>query len=203
MFARLTSQRVVKNALVTTTKRFRGNHPPSEHPYFDETNPLYTKWAYTRFTPNSTYGDKFAHPMNYQGHVPVTPTKFTDSNFKGGAPEYLYRAPNYPTVYFISAIFAAGFTTYVSIYATQRWLLSNGGFILPLKAVPQHFSKTYTDIVQLQGGRYITGVSNNDGKVRKNVYETQEFQTKLQEYITKRNNDPNFTPPKPRPLQLL
>jgi hypothetical protein len=173
---------VTPSKLTTTTKRFAGNHPPAEHPYFDEFSPIYNRWAYTRITPNSTYGDKFPHPMNYQGHVPVTPTQFSGPNYDGA---FLYEARpvNAPLLYFVSSVTLSLATMWVTAYLTQKLLLARDGINIKW----DRFNPLMKQSIRLQGMAPILAYYGPSPREYKTIYDTEEFQSKLQAFLEKRN----------------
>lgn len=188
MFCRLTQvarkAAVVKlptSKLFTPKRAFSEIHPPAEHPYFGKQSPLFTKWAYTRDTPNSTFADKFQHPMNYQGHVPVTPTSFSSSNFEGGAFMYEFRPSNTPLLFFVSALATSYVSFVLTSYAVFDFMLKHGDIYMPIAQIPHVHQRFWNAFVLLQGGQHIDKYSST--AETKNIYETDEFQAKLAAFV--------------------
>lgn len=170
-------------ATVAASKRqFGGFHAPAENPILQRETPLLRPWAYTRDTANTTYADKFPHPMNYQGHVPVTPTKFSPSNFENGAFEYNPRVVNAPTTYFFAAIATSLLTAYFAAVTTEAILINNGRFAIDL-GMTNTPAKFWHYIVRMQQGSNLDSLKQQDYK---NIYETEEFNNQLQQYVKQR-----------------
>jgi len=185
------AQSNLKTILLTQQKRaFGANHPPAVHPYFGEQSPLYTPYAYTKTTPNSTYGDKFPHPMNYQGEVTVTPKSFTIDDLEHGIPVHVpdARVPNTPLLYILGAFLVLPFIGILSAQFTADLLLSSKPIQaqqLPWYFKPNTSTLLLRDIVLLQGHENTKYLNRLNGV--KNVYQTDEFQQKLQEYLASRS----------------
>lgn len=173
-------------SLNTTPKRKFGDaHPVDEHPYFNENNStLYTKYAYTRHPANTTYGEKFPHPMNYQGHVPVTPTSFARTELIDEPMFIEQRVARTPAGYIFDSFLIMGVMAYfASRFADGHQAIMHGHAAQPEAPLPyiHNFIKRR---VQLQNEDRITG-ANLPGV--KNVYQTEEFNTKLQSYLAERS----------------
>lgn len=70
-------QKVCRAAVQRTQRRFGHGPGPAENPVFKaEDGTMFSANNYSQEVPNSGYGTMFQHPMNYQGDVPVTPSRF-------------------------------------------------------------------------------------------------------------------------------
>ena len=158
------------------------NHPPAEHPYLGDNDPLYTKWAYSRITPNSTYGDKHQHPMNYQGHVPVTPTSFSgDLNPDGTYPYIFSRYPNLPWTYAIASVISTFATFALSVELTTKLIFYHDGYYFPRISWDLYEVEYWKNFIKLQGYQRYPKLFTEDKT--KNIYQTEEFKLRLEEYL--------------------
>lgn len=81
---RAAQQRTSRAAVQYTQRRLGHGTPPAENPVFKaEDQNIFSASTYSHHPPNSDYGTMFAHPMNYQGEVPVTPSRFQVYNDLG------------------------------------------------------------------------------------------------------------------------
>eukprot|EP00461_Guttulinopsis_vulgaris_P002749 UN02750 len=78
MFKRLVQQQAKAKAVQFTQRRFGHGAPgPAENPVFKaQDNTMFSADNFGPNPPNSIYGVCFQHPMNYQGNVPVSTTRF-------------------------------------------------------------------------------------------------------------------------------
>ena len=187
-FAQLASRTKANRAksLNTAPKRkFGDHHPVDEHPYFNENNStLYTKYAYTRHTANTTYGEKFPHPMNYQGHVPVTPTSFARLELADEPMMVEQRVRRTPSLYIFDAAVIMGVMGYFAARFTDSALATQAGHATEPQAPIPYIDNFIKRRLQQANEDRITG-GNLPGV--KNVYQTEEFNNKLQSYLNERS----------------